>query len=62
MRLSRYFADLLTLKKFSKKECKKVFDFFLIMYELDVPSQGSQESIAPNRYSKFDREHAFLAD
>ena len=30
------------------------------MFHLDVPSSGSQESIAPNRFSKFDREHAFL--
>ena len=30
------------------------------MYELDVPSPGSQESIAPNRYSKFDQEHTFF--
>ena len=36
-------------------------NFFLrIMYPLDVPSPGSQESIAPNRFAKFDREHAFF--
>jgi len=29
---------------------------------MDAPSPGSPESIAPNRFSKFDWEHAFLAD
>merc|ERR1711911_377321 len=34
---------------------------FRIMCPLDAPSPGSPESIAPNRFSKFDREHAFLS-
>ena len=44
------------------RELEKKFSnfFFRIMYELDLPSSGSQKSIAPNRFSKFDREHAFL--
>ena len=32
------------------------------MLPMDVPSPDSQESIASNRFSKFDREHVFLAD
>ena len=34
---------------------------FRIMCPLDALSPGSPESIAPNRFSKFDREHAFLS-
>ena len=37
------------------------FDW-ITLYLLDVPSPGSQKSIVPNHFSKFDREHAFLAD
>ena len=44
------------------RERRKCFrKVFRIMYPLDVPSPGSQKSIAPNRFSKFDREHAFLS-
>ena len=40
---------------------KGVFDFFRIMYPLSLNSPGSQESIEPNRFPKFDREHALGA-
>ena len=43
------------------RERKKCFRKIVrIMRPLDVHSPGSRESIARNRFSKFDREHAFL--
>ena len=41
-----------------KKSFRKIFR---ILYPLDAPSPGPQKSIAPNPFSKFDTEHAFLS-
>ena len=47
-----------------RKKSLRIFfnNVTLLMFHLDVPYPGSQESIAPNRFSKFDREHAFFSE
>ena len=45
--------------KSTRGESKKRFEIFRIMRSLYKHSPGSQELVAPNRLSKFDREHAF---
>ena len=43
-----------TTERDRKKKFSKIFSNYV------PPSPGFQESIAPNRFSKFDREHTFL--
>jgi len=53
------FVDFFNKFNESIRDHKKSFRFFRIIRPLHYHFPGAQESIAPKRFSKFDREHAF---